>query len=339
MKTLQEHTVSFSGLGLLEYSPEAYKNYILNPNNEETSYFNQGSALDCLITEGSHEFAEKFAISSVDTPSGMMGEFVKAYLFAKTTGLTEDECLQLAYDNSGYKLGFEAVIKKFQMPEIQEFVKFSIDSADKTILSEEEWQTVSKMHYMLTTSPTSMELMQSGEDFLLQETHNQVEFHYPYKLKSGKEYTMHGSIDRIIINHHNKVIQPLDLKTTGKSVYSFPSSYIKYAYYRQAAIYMLAVHHMYVDLLQEGYTVNPFLFIVAERACKNMPLTYRVSGQDLYAGAHGGLIDGTNKPVKGFVNLLEELQWHQDNDEWSIKKEIRQNGNIIDLKLLCKNGN
>ena len=31
-----------------------------------------------------------------------------------------------------------------------------------------------------------------------------------------------------------------------------------------------------------------------------MPLTYRVSGQDLYAGAHGGLIDGTNKPVKGF---------------------------------------
>ena len=59
------------------------------------------------------------------------------------------------------------------MPEIQEFVKFSIDSADKTILSEEEWQTVSKMHSMLVTSPTSMELMQSGEDFLLQETHNQ----------------------------------------------------------------------------------------------------------------------------------------------------------------------
>ena len=63
MKTLQEHTVSFSGLGLLEYSPEAYKNYILNPNNEETSYFNQGSALDCLITEGSDELAKKFAIS------------------------------------------------------------------------------------------------------------------------------------------------------------------------------------------------------------------------------------------------------------------------------------
>ena len=167
------------------------------------------------------------------------------------------------------------------------------------------------------------------------EVRNQVEFEMPWETLSGKVYTIRGMIDKIIINHDLKTIQALDLKTTGKPVYSFPNSYIKYAYYRQAAIYQNFVINIFKNNFPD-YGILPFKFIVAETACNNKPLVFEVSSDDLLIGMYGGFSKSTGKRMKGFAELVEEVEWHQKTGEWEIKKEVQDNGGVIILNELKK---
>ena len=78
-KTLQDHKLSFSSLNLLDYSPSFYREHILNPKEEDTTFFRKGAAVDCMLTEPD-KFNDRYAVSSVVPPGGMMSDYVKVYL-------------------------------------------------------------------------------------------------------------------------------------------------------------------------------------------------------------------------------------------------------------------
>ena len=262
----------------------------------------------------------------------MMGEFVKTYLHnINKDDIDEDTKRKAAYVDSGFKIKYESVIKKFEAPEIQDYIKFNLENKDKTFLSREEMTQTINMVNMLK----SCEITKPYMDPVNCEVKNQVEFEMPWETLSGKVYTIRGMIDKIIINHDLKTVQALDLKTTGKSVYSFPNSYIKYAYFRQAAIYQ---RWLVLSLVKEtfNYGILPFKFIVAETACNNKPLVFEVSSDDLLIGMYGGFSKSTGKRMKGFAELVEEVEWHQKTGEWEIKKEVQDNGGVIILNELKK---
>jgi hypothetical protein len=338
VKTLEDHKLSHSSLNLLDYSPSFYREHILNPKDEDTTYFRKGSAVDCLLTEP-REFDKRYVLCTVESPGGMMGEFVKVYLHnINRDDIDEDTKRKAAYVASGFKIKYESVIKKFEVPEIQEYVKFTLENKDKTLLSREEMTQTINMVNMLQKCVITEEYFKADND--LRETSNQLEFEMPWKTKSGKEYTIRGMLDKVIINHKDKTIQAVDLKTTGKPVYSFPNSYIKYAYYRQAAIYQYYIKSLFRKYawyheLKE-YEVLPFKFIVAETACNNKPLVFEVSKEDLEIGMNGGFSKSTGKRMKGFTELIEEVEWHQETGEWEIKKEVQDNGGILILNELKK---
>ena len=328
VKTLEDHKLSHSSLNLLDYSPSFYREHILNPKDEDTTYFRKGSAVDCLLTEP-REFDKRYVLCTVEAPGGMMGEFVKIYLHnINRDDIDEDTKRKAAYVASGFKIKYESVIKKFEVPEIQEYVKFTLENKDKTLLSREEMSQTINMVNMLQRCVITEEYFKADHD--LRETKNQVEFEMPWKTKSGKEYIIRGILDKVIIDHKNKTVQAVDLKTTGKPVYSFPNSYIKYAYYRQAAIYQRWVQGTW------DYEVLPFKFVVAETACNNKPLVFEVSKEDLEIGTNGGFSKSTGKRMKGFAELIEEVEWHQRTGEWEIKKEVQDNGGILILNELKK---
>ena len=79
-KTLEDHHISHSSLSKLIHSPFQYKMHILSPREEDTSFFRKGAAFDTLLTEPD-EFLNRYAVSRTPPPSGMMGEFVKIYLY------------------------------------------------------------------------------------------------------------------------------------------------------------------------------------------------------------------------------------------------------------------
>ncbi|QDP46410.1 MAG: putative exodeoxyribonuclease 8 [Prokaryotic dsDNA virus sp.] len=345
IKTLENHKLSFSSLNLLDYSPTFYREHILNPKEEDTTFFRKGSAVDCMLTEPD-EFKNRYVVSKLEAPGGMMGDFISAYIKYKIAAQKDRDCAEdsfleeeirgMAYGASGFKIKFESVIKKFEDPNIQEYVNFIIENTDKTILSEDEYnQTVNMVNMLTSSEHTGKYFITAGP---LQEIKNQLEFEMEYITESGKQYIIRGMIDKVIIDHHLKTIQAIDLKTTGKPVYSFESSYVKYAYYRQAAIYSKFIEKD-LSILYPGYEIKPFLFIVAETACNNQPLIFKTSSEDLEVGWNGGKSLYTGKRVKGVTELISEVEWHQETKNWEIKKEVYNNSGIINLNQFKKYDN
>jgi len=136
----------------------------------------------------------------------------------------------------------------------------------------------------------------------------QVPIYYSYELETDKlnfsvedtlgrvEMKCKGLLDGIIINHETKTIQPFDLKTTGRSVYSFPGDILWKGYYLQASSY-----HTAVDKLQKGEAVttsevsfpkdyalaDTFDFVVAEKTKSNPARIFPLTPEQLEKGLYG----------------------------------------------------
>lgn len=122
-------------------------------------------------------------------------------------------------------------------------------------------------------------------------------------------------LDGVLINHNDRTIQPFDLKTTGKSVWEFSSSFLHFGYYRQCALYEYAlksktspVH----QLLEEGYEILDYTFIVVEKDSNNPALIYVTSPSDRFCGLYGGKVG--SKYYEGIESLLRAYKWHSEND-------------------------
>jgi len=313
MKDLYNHAVSFSGLGLLLEGPAAYKRYIEKPENADTSYFRKGGMVDCFLTEPT-EFQNRYAIMKGSIPSGMMGDLIRTYdqLINLDNGDTEDECFEAAYSVSGYKLPLATVKKKFMAPENQYYFQFLQDSKGKTVVSKEESDQAAVVAFALKTDPYTEEYLGISDDNPLIEIHDQVKLEW----EGYKGYKIKGIVDRIIIDHGNKTVKPIDIKTTSSSILDFRKSYLKYGYFRQGAIYTDGI--IATDkFIPEGYTLDNFRFIVADMAMRLPPAVFEMSSDDIDVGRRGGNWLGTDRPVKGYQCLIDELEFYQRSQQWT----------------------
>ncbi len=72
--------------------------------------------------------------------------------------------------------------------------------------------------------------------------------------------------DRIIVDHYNKTVQPIDLKTTGKAEEKFEDSVLHWNYYIQANMYTyILAHILSSDEYYKDFTILPFKFIVINK--------------------------------------------------------------------------
>ena len=212
-KDLYNHRVSISGLNLLARSPRAYKKYIEDPRHEESEALRKGSALDCMLTEPD-KFDERFAVADTAPPGGMLGSFVTIYLGHMNSGMEHDAALQEAYKASGFKIKFESVVKKFEAPEIQEYIKFSIESIDKTILSPNVWVSALGMKEMLLNSDVTKKYLVDLPSNPMVKVFNQLIIIW----KHGN-FECKSILDTVIINYDKKQIIPIDIKTTSKGIF------------------------------------------------------------------------------------------------------------------------
>ena len=324
MKDLYKHRVSISGLNLLAKSPRAYKKYIEKPQNEESEALRKGSALDCMLTEP-EEFDNRFAVADSTPPGGMMGEFVRVFLDFRTKSSDSSEAayeaaLQAAYKISGFKTKYETVLKKFEADDIQEYIMFVIDSQGKTILSPNEWVSALGMKEMLLNNECTKKYLVSLPSNPMVTSYDQLSitwYHGKLECKS--------ILDKVLVLHESKHIIPIDIKTTSKGVGSFIQSFIRYGYFRQCSFYRDAIEYwLYHESgleNPESWTIEPFRFIVADSNLNDFPLIYVASDKDLKIGKQGGYIKGSNKPIKGWSQLIDDLFWYQASRDWRYTRE------------------
>lgn len=123
-----------------------------------------------------------------------------------------------------------------------------------------------------------------------------------------------------MVDHANKTIQPFDLKTIGKGVYNFPTSFYQFAYFRQAAFYTLALEH-WVEQRKEivdlaGYKRLPFQFVAVDSKAKSHSpaIIYQCTDKDLNRGLYGGKVRG-GPEVDGIYDLVAAYKWHMSTNE------------------------
>ena len=154
-----------------------------------------------------------------------------------------------------------------------------------------------------------------------------VEFNY-------KGFEMKGELDRVRVNHGKKRITPIDFKTTGKSINDFKYEFFTYRYDFQAAVYTfgLSVHPKIKELLDQGYVLEDFLYIVVETNLVNNPMIFRVPEEVLEVGLMGGFLRN-GKELEGFNQALDRLQYALDTNNWNYPKEYYFNNGKIDITV------
>lgn len=309
-------SISYSSLSRLAQSPKAYKNRT-SPSGEA---LNLGKAVDILLTE-EDIFHDEFYIMTAAKPSSeMMIKYVEAML--------EKPDHEYAFEQSGYK-------KKITEDKWEKEGKSYYDAIKackgKTVLSYEQYtQCMAVVTQLKTNRYTKRYFIHKSKlpDFI--EIKWQFIHYFSYQGNALKV-----KLDLVVIDHKAKRIIPIDIKTTGKPVMAFKSSYRSYKYYLQGIMYFRGVQN-WADEHYPEYTVANFAFLVAEMASYNEPVIFIMSDEDLKTAEEGGTTS-TGYEVKGLKQLLYELEQHKNLDMWDYPLEIDLNKGTMMLETMTHN--
>lgn len=309
---ITKDAISYSALSRLADGPQAY----LNKSKPTGDFLSKGSAVDILLTEPDN-FHDMFYIMTDSKPSteGML---------AYTMSMIENDNHEIALAASGYK-------KPVSMSKWEEIGKPYYDaikaSAGKIVLSFDDYQQVQGVVNQLKTNQyTKTYFADSASDVKYDEIQYQFIHYFDYKQTACKV-----KLDVVTIDHQNKKIKGLDLKTTGKPVFSFRSSYRNFKYYLQAALFKLGLED-WRDKNYPEYEVEDFEFIVAEMACYNPPLIFRIPKEQTNIAIFGGETS-SGYYIKGVEDLLADLVYYNENDAWEYPAEVHKNNGVVELDL------
>ena len=308
--------INFSSIARLEISPKVYNEQA--ESSEEREAFIFGGLVDCLLTTP-EKFDDDYGVPILSPPTGQMGIFIGYLLKENITENNKKEVLKAAYDYAGFKRdSLTTVLDRFK--EYAGYYEEAVKLKGKIIVSFETYTKAAKI---------AQEIKEAYPEFFNPKEGVEVLWQTPVLFRFlGREFK--ALVDLLYIDHNKKIVKPIDIKTTGKSIYQFKMSFFQYRYYIQAAIYFRAVkEYIRKDRELKGYKIHGFRFLVAEKESFNKPMMFDVSCW-LKTITFGGEYGGTK--FKGLTGLLNTLKWHEEHNLWDYPKEAYQEGGV-ELKL------
>jgi hypothetical protein len=317
-------------------SPQEYikaKERQLAKDESTEQHFVFGSLVDSLLTETKQDFDNKYAVVPDDTGvSETIAKIVKGVyddMYEKTPTNLEDypgEILKHCnYELYQSRWKDETRFKKI-VEQGSKYFDILKKCGTRTIITESEYAKAVNCVMALRSDKFTGPYCQkkSSNDHIEIIDKHVVQFKY-----SGLEFK--GEIDRIIIDHKNQTITPIDFKTTSKSVLNFENSFWHFRYDFQAAVYDLGLHLDKSERLQKyyqnGYSINRFLYIVVETHLNNNPMVFEITKTVLEVGIKG------NKEYEGFNKAIERYKYATENDAWEYPMEYYKQGkNVISIE-------
>lgn len=311
----QREEISNSDLTNLRISPSTF----LMKKQGKMHKSSKALELGTLIHRWNLE-PEMFALADVEPVTAKMGKYIQA-MSELTKGLTLDEKGLREMGETAYMLAqFKesnakktTVFKSFmEKPANQAYYKFLLTSDGKLLVTAQDRNIIEGCSVGIRSHKIANKLV-FGDDL---EAHNELEIYFE---QHGVK--CRSKLDRVIVDHVNKKITLVDLKTSSKDVYGrcdkvadtgfltrdyhatgFMFSCLMYSYYRQLAFYENALKAHY-----PGYEVESFLVAISttgtgDVAVYKMPEVWLAEGQ------------------KQIENTLEEYKRYQATQAWTIKE-------------------
>lgn len=190
-----------------------------------------------------------------------------------------------------------------------------LEAGDKSIVSMDNWNaahtTVNSIQEDEFTGPILTLLREGGKDV---EVCKQTALYGEFEGEPLK-----GLLDFYFVFESTKVIQPWDLKSCRNHA-GFMSNYRLMRYGRQGSFYSELLRQNYPE-----YTIEPFRFLAIPTKSKEHVERYRMSESELYANAEGAETE-SGYHIKGWKEIIREIQWHRNAGDWSHRKEYFING-------------
>lgn len=226
-----------------------------------------GSAVDSIITGGMDEFNDRFIVAEFPSIPDSVITIVK-YLFNQykenNRNLTSicDSAIIEATEIHKYQLNWKPETRAKVIKEKgEEYYSILYISDNKTILSTKDYENVINAVNALKES--------NATRFYFAEDNPFDNIERQYQLKFNAEFNDVGyrtMMDLVIVDHDNKTILPIDLKTSGKSEYEFYKSFIEWGYMWQAVLYTKVLEdNIKKDEYFKDFTILPYIFIVVNK--------------------------------------------------------------------------
>ena len=338
VETYYEHpALSQSHLKLLLGPDPSIFNTIQEPDLyfEEKKHFMIGDGVDMQLTRPIEEFSQKFHISNLQNkPSDTIKSIVnQVYDHVKEIHGREIQTIDRysnaildACNDHNYQSKWLDNTRIAKVVEAWEYWEDLKAAEGKVVLSQEENDLISQIVMSIRTNSTTSKYFEKNNSSV--EILDQFSIYFTYEGIECK-----ALLDRIIIDHKNMTIQPIDFKTMGDQTLYFPKSLRQRRYDIQAAFYTEALKSKY-----SAYEILPFKFIVESTTNPGNPLVFTCNQELLEIGKSGrnayNLCDKAYvsdeytvymkfDKIKGFHQLIEDYKWYMENG-FSVNREIAQ---------------
>jgi hypothetical protein len=190
----------------------------------------------------------------------------------------------------------DKLVAKFT-PNALEYVTAMVESTGKTLVTNLLVQEAEEMVSVLKTHEFS-------RDFILGDLEYQVEVNFEIG-----NFKFLSFLDYIKIDHVNKTIRGIDLKTGSKPVSEFLSNALTN------------------DL--ESYEILPFQFLYCGRYEK-IPTTLEFTDK-WFKGALNGFTTNAGYKYRGLIELVDNIEWHWRNEVFNMSKEQYENNGLVKI--------
>lgn len=306
-------------------------------NEDDTKASIMGRIVEVLLLEPDR-FDELFYMSAcMNAPTGLMLEFVEA-LYRITKEATDkdgnvtrefEDISRDAYKESGFKIKYEAVINKFVGSDAEIYYQEirRVRANNLTVITTQDLSTAERIVEELKSNPVTSTIVNlvNSERY---EVINQMKI---------EGYTVEGHqfksmIDKVIVDHTLKTINPYDLKCVWAVENFFEEYYLYRRAYIQAYLYYSASLSLILgkDSKYAGYTVEYPQFIVCDSTNYYNPLIYKVGYEDLLDARQGFEYKGRLYP--GVSTIINDLKFALDKNIWNMSRENYNNSGIVNIR-------
>lgn len=225
----------------------------------------------------------------------------------------------------------EKIIATITADKVADYFRDKLQSRGKIHIKPEMW-------FAATEAATTLKTHDFTRMYF--EAEDGVELFYQYKFVQNINGTdVKGMLDCLVVDHNEKVIYPVDLKTGESPVTMFDEVLLLHKYYLQASLYREAIKTIVAnDPDLEGYQVAPFEFVYLSKMNLYKPLIW-VADEKLHQAGLVGFTDRFGFKHKGVYELLELYNDCNNGMYGGYSPDVFENDGRIMLNDLIQNVN
>lgn len=281
---------------LARYEREGFNNLDKLFDRIETPSLTFGSAVDSIITGGQEEFDERFMIAEFPSIPDSIVKIIKS-LYKQYAGTYRsllnipDSSIIRETEDQNYQMNWKPETRaKVIREKGTDYYNLLFVAGDRCIIDTQTYQDVVNAVRVLKESSSTKLYFADDNPF-------EPDIERLYQLKFKGEFdgiTYRNMADLIIVNHKEKWVKPVDLKTSSHTEWDFYKSFVDWRYDIQARLYWSIIRqNMDKDEYFKDFKLLDYDFIVVNKRTLT-PLVWNCP----FTQAQGTLRFGNNSQIE-----------------------------------------